>query len=167
MLSALRDKNTASMVEMARLRRQYSGRRGEKVDPAQLQLMLSMLDDEDMAEPDNDEPADDSIDSMIAQKDDGPKRKPRRKKPSKALEREPVFHQLGEDDRRCTQCNEVMPKIGEDVSELLGDRSAKPEDLAGAVWQGLVSADSVGAKKRRQCCRGGGVRPGQPAWERA
>jgi hypothetical protein len=47
------------------------------------------------------------------------------------------------------------------------DRSAKPEDLAGAVWQGLVSADSVGAKKRRQCCRGGGVRPGQPAWERA
>jgi hypothetical protein len=50
---------------------------------------------------------------------------------------------------------------------LLRDRSAKPEDLAGAVWQGLVSADSVGAKKRRQCCRGGGVRPGQPAWERA
>src|SRR2546422_5765256 len=58
MLSQMRHLNTELMLRVAQLQRERSGRRSEKIDPAQLSLMLQLCE-EAAADAVEDEPVDD------------------------------------------------------------------------------------------------------------
>jgi len=117
-LTRLSELNTDLELRLARLRKERSGRRGEKIDPAQLALMLELCSEEDEDEPEVDEFETDSngVGSNDVEK---VRRRPRRRRPPKELPRDVIRHDLDEVDRQCVSCGGVMAHIGDDVSEIL------------------------------------------------
>ena len=117
-LTRLSELNTDLELRLARLRKERSGRRGEKIDPAQLALMLELCSEEDEDEPEVDEFETDSngVGSNDVEK---VRRRPRRRRPPKELPRDVIRHDLDEADRQCVSCGGVMAHIGDDVSEIL------------------------------------------------
>lgn len=115
MLSELRSQNSELALRLAQLQRERSGRRGERIDPSQLALMLELLEDPDVGD---DEAIDDALE------DEGPaealpRGKPRRRRPSPELPRDVIHHELVAEERRCTTCGIQMRDIGDDVSEVV------------------------------------------------
>jgi transposase len=118
MLVQLRDQNTELMLRLAQLRRERSGRRSEKIDPAQLTLMLELCGEAAAAEPPEPEPEEPAAGETA---DEAPpvRRRPRRRRRAKELPRDVIRHELPEEARTCMGCGKTMPQIGEDVSEIL------------------------------------------------
>lgn len=117
MMSKLRAQNTDLMLRLAAMQRERNGRRSEKLDPAQLSLLLQQCQETVEVEPDEEETTSELPDGEVI--DETPKRKARRRRVSKDLPREIVQHELDPADRACPGCGEVMSRIGEDVSEIL------------------------------------------------
>src|SRR2546426_2120336 len=126
MLLQLEDRNIHLVLELALERRKRSGRRTEKIDPAQLLLMLEMMvtgavdESVDLAATTAEDQALDheraALDDLTASP---PHRRPVRRRPPRELPRDVIRHELAEDQRTCESCGTPMTKIGEDVSELL------------------------------------------------
>lgn len=126
MLLQLEHRNLHLVLELALERRKRSGRRTEKIDPAQLLLMLEVMvagvvdESVDLAAT---AAEDQALDHERAALDDlttsPTRRRPVRRRPPPELPREVILHELAEDDRTCASCGKPMTKIGEDVSELL------------------------------------------------
>jgi transposase len=126
MLEQLQDRNSRLLLELAQERRQRAGRRSEKLDPAQLLLMLEVMGADGVDETADlaataaaDEALDRERDELVAARDDAPRRQPVRRRPSRMLPRDVIQHELTEAERACGTCGAPMGKIGEDVSELL------------------------------------------------
>jgi transposase len=115
MLSQLHQQNTELMLKLTQLRRERSGRRSEKIDPAQLTLLLELCGEEPDDEQDGEEPLDEPIGDDTATV----RRRPRRRRPPKELPREVIRHELPTEERLCRTCGESMRHIGDDTSELL------------------------------------------------
>lgn len=126
MLEQLHEHNTDLLLQLAKLRRERIGKRSERIDPAQLSLMLQLAvsSDEEAAEDQAATEAEDreltadreAIEAGRPRPDRG---KARRRRPSRSLPREVIRHELAEEDRRCRTCGEVMGSIGTDVSEVV------------------------------------------------
>jgi transposase len=123
-LSQLQSKNTELVLELAKLRRERIGRQSEKLDPAQLTLLLQLCaeieggtgetDDEDAA----DEPEEAETDTAEESEPSTPRR-PRRRRPRKELPRVRIDHELPKEERMCDECRIEMTVIRTEVSELL------------------------------------------------
>src|SRR5258706_15518404 len=114
MLGQLRSANNELMLKLLALQRERSGRRTEKLDPAQLSLLLELCGEEleDEADEAENEPEDEGLDEAPL------RRKPRRRRPARELPRDVISHELPITERTCTGCGEEMRHIGDDVSEL-------------------------------------------------
>ncbi len=101
----------ALQARMEDLLRKLYGRKSEKLDPNQLDLLsqldLSALDLESTEEPELENPP------------AKPRRRPKRRRPSKELPRRRVEHPLPESERTCPYCQEPMPAIREEMHEQL------------------------------------------------
>lgn len=122
MLSQLQAKNSDLVWKLMRLERERSGGRSERMDPGQISLMLERLveemsEDADLAATRAEEKALEA--ERAALESPVTRRVPRRRRPSKQLPRRVIRHELGPEERRCPCCNEPMPEIGEDVSEMV------------------------------------------------
>jgi transposase len=113
MLARLSEHNTELALRLAQLRRERTGRRSEKIDPAQLALMLELCSEEDEEEPEASESEPEPEEGEQVH------RRPRRRRPPKELPRDVICHDLEEAERVCASCGEEMAHIGDDVSELL------------------------------------------------
>jgi transposase len=116
-LIRLAEHNHELMLKLAQLRRDQLGKRSEKIDSAQLAMMLELCSDEieeaeESTEPEPDLPA-------IEEKSQSPRKRPRRRRPPKDLPRDVIRHELDEQDRLCERCTDPMVPIGDDVSEIL------------------------------------------------
>jgi len=124
-LEQLQDTNTDLLLQLAKLRRERSGKRGEGIDPAQLSLMLQLSDssgEEEKADREATEQEDLTLSAeqeALAAAARSIPRKPRRRHPPRQLPREVIHHELSEEDRRCRTCGEVMSAMGTDVSEVV------------------------------------------------
>lgn len=119
MLHQLQEHNSDLLLRLAQLRRERSGRRSEKIDPAQLAMMLELCGEDDGTE---DEPSRDEGEAIDGADDGGtkpPGRRPRRRRPPKELPRDVICHELSSEERRCDTCGKEMPQIGNDVSEVI------------------------------------------------
>jgi transposase len=119
MLAHLQEHNCELALRLEQFRRERSGRRGEKIDPAQLTMMLALCaeggeEDDVDSEPDEDE----AIDG-VEEEDSPRRRRPRRRRPPKKLPRDVIRHELSVQERTCSTCGKEMPHIGDDVSEIL------------------------------------------------
>jgi len=123
MLSKLRSINTELLLKVAALQREHSGRRSEKLDPAQLSLLLELCKDAIEAVPTPDEPEEpvpsESFEGTVIDEAPPERQKRRRKRVSRTLPRDVVQHELKPEERACTGCGEPMAHIGDDVSEIL------------------------------------------------
>lgn len=149
LLASMRDKNTALTMEVARLLRQRTGRTSEKVDAAQLSLLLGMLQ----------KPADAAAtDQPTAATLPRPKTKPakkghgRRPLPSH-LERQEIAHEVPAAERPCPICGAERVCIGHEKSEVLEFVPATfkvevhvREKLACKVCEGAVATASAADK---------------------
>ncbi len=107
-------------------RRKRAGIRSEKVDPAQLLLMLAKMP-ENNVDPENDLDDTETDDAQLTEEiaaaeaalPSPPTRRPRRQRLPETLPREIVTHTLPEQDLPCGTCGVPMKAIGEDVSEIL------------------------------------------------
>jgi transposase len=125
-LEQLQEHNTDLLLQLAKLRRERSGKKGERIDPAQLSLMLQLSDSlgqEETADRRATEQEDLALtaerEALEAATPPLERGKPRRRRPSRKLPREVIRHELDEADRRCRSCGEVMGAIGTDVSEIV------------------------------------------------
>lgn len=119
MLQQARHQNTELMLKVALLQRERSGRRSEKIDPAQLSLLLQQCEDA-VAESPEDEPVeDDPQDGEVIDESERVRRRPRRRRPAKELPREVIHHELPAEERKCGGCGAEMQYIGDDTSEIL------------------------------------------------
>lgn len=126
LLERLQSNNTELVLELAKLRRERSGKQSERIDPGQLSLMLQLASVSDREETE-DRAATEAEDGLLSREREAsvtegsePERgRARRRRPSRALPREVIRHELPEEDRRCTGCGEVMGSIGDDVSEIV------------------------------------------------
>lgn len=122
MMWQLHEQRVELTLRIAQLRREHAGRRTEKIDPAQLSLMLERLgkdeEDDDIAGTERD---DELLEADLGGLDDGARvrRRPHRRKRPKELPRDIIRHELGSEERRCPGCGEEMASIGEDVSEIM------------------------------------------------
>ena len=96
LLSKARHKNNELELKLQQLMRERTGRRTEKVSEDQLALALALAND-----------------------DERPKRKAKRKKLSEELPREVHEHRVADADRCCPDCGKPMASIGFDTSEML------------------------------------------------
>lgn len=126
MLEQLQDRNTRLTLELAKERRDRAGRRSEKIDPAQLLLMLELMvsDAVDLgvdlaATAAADEALDRERDAIAAATPSPTRRRPVRRRPPRELPRDVIRHELPESERLCATCGVPKGKIGEEVSELL------------------------------------------------
>lgn len=117
-LSQLHTKNTELALELAKLRRDQVGRKSEKLDSAQLSMLLHLCDEEededDLEEEMEEEPGETDTAETTA-----PVRRARRRRPRKELRRERIEHDLSEEQKRCSHCDEPMSPIGSETSEVL------------------------------------------------
>ena len=126
MLGQLEAHNRELLLRLELLRKEQSGRRSERMDPAQLSLMLELLgpspeeEEKDRAETASDDEALTSERKALEAEESEPARGvARRRRPSRALPRKVILHQLSEEERRCDGCGKTMVAIGADVSELV------------------------------------------------
>lgn len=122
MLLQVCERNSELTLRLEQMRRERSGRRSEKVDPAQLALMLELVGDADeQAEQEELEADLDALEGGDEEIPPGlpPKGRARRKSPPKHLPRDVFKHDLPQEEQQCEICGEPMECIGEDVSELL------------------------------------------------
>jgi transposase len=119
-LAELLTQNSELALRLAKLQREHSGRRSEKIDPQQLAMMLDLAE---AAGPDFNETAEDDkwLEKELAEAElpPAPRLRPRRHRPSKQLPRDVIVHDLDAADRQCGSCGEEMTRIGEDVSEVV------------------------------------------------
>lgn len=118
MLSQMRHLNTELLLRVAQLQRQHSGRRSEKIDPAQLSLMLQLCD-EAPEESVDEELDDDPQDGEVIDESETVRHRPRRRRRTKELPRDVIHHELPAEERQCGSCGEPMQHIGDDTSEIL------------------------------------------------
>ena len=105
-----RRREESLQAKVDELARKLFGRKSEKLDPNQLALIdLAVFGIEPSPEP---EPEVEAPPSK-------PRRRPKRKRPSKDLPRRRVEHPLPEAERMCPCCDEVMPPIREETHEQL------------------------------------------------
>jgi len=114
------------VLQLAKFRREQSGRRSERIDPAQLSLLLELAGPAETNEKSDRTAAEEEDAALTAERDALEAHTPlaergqaRRRRPSPALPREVRRHELSEKERLCGGCGEVMPAIGEDVSEVV------------------------------------------------
>jgi len=126
MLLQLEHRNIHLVLELALERRQRAGRKTEKIDPAQLLLMLELMVTQAVDESTDlaattaeDEVLDQEQVELEAATASPTRRRPVRRRLPRTLPRDVIHHELSEDERGCATCGEPMTKIGEDVSELL------------------------------------------------
>lgn len=126
MLLQVCERNNELTLRLEQLRRERSGKRSEKIDPAQLALMLELVGDaEELEKLEEQEEDDEGLDAPDAPESGGdrqerrPRRRARRKRPPEHLPRDVIRHELPEEEQQCETCDEPMGCIGEDVSELL------------------------------------------------
>jgi transposase len=100
-------------ARLEELLRKLYGRKSEKLDPNQLDL-LDQLD----LEPLGIEPANDP-EPEVEETPAEPRRRPKRRRPSKELPRRRVEYQLPEAERQCPCCQEPMAAIREEIHEQL------------------------------------------------
>ena len=118
MLSQMRHLHTRLLLQVTQLQRERSGRRSEKIDPAQLSLLLQLCE-EAAADPEEDPVSDDPEDGEVIDESETVRRRPRRRRPAPELPREVIHHELPAEARRCNGCGEEMQHIGDDTSEIL------------------------------------------------
>ncbi len=118
MVAQLRDQNNELMLRLLALQRERSGRRSERLDPAQLSLMLELLGEEPDPEADEEAPAE-APEGEVIDETPAVRRKPRRRRPAKDLPRDVIRHELPAEERTCTGCGQEMRHIGDDTSEIL------------------------------------------------
>lgn len=115
----MRHLNTELMLKVALLQREHSGRRSEKIDPAQLSLMLQLCEDA-VADSLEDEPVDDDPqDGEVIDESEKVRCRPRRRRRAKELPRDVIHHELPAEERKCSGCGAEMQHIGDDTSEVL------------------------------------------------
>ena len=126
MLLELQHHNIHLVLELAKERRQRAGRQTERIDPAQLLLMLDLMvasaadESADLAATTaEDATLDRERDELQAASPAPIRRRPVRRRPPRELPRDVIRHELPESERTCGACGMPMPAIGEDVSELL------------------------------------------------
>jgi transposase len=119
MLSQMRHLNTELMLRVAQLQRERSGRRSEKIDPAQLSLMLQLCEEAPEEELDEELVDDDPQDGEVIDESETVRRRPRRRRRTKDLPRDVIHHELPAEERQCGSCGEPMQHIGDDTSEIL------------------------------------------------
>lgn len=124
MLSRFQALNTELTLRLMRLERERAGRQGEGIDPAQLSLMLETLGDaageaSDRAATAAEDVALDAEQAALGEPE-AERRVPRRRRPSEALPRRVIRHELPPEKRCCATCGQAMGAIGEDVSEIIG-----------------------------------------------
>jgi len=123
MLMQLQAQNTELALRLMRLEREHAGRRGERIDPGQLSLMLELLGEagseaDDLAATQAEDARLDAERAALGELS-SERAVPRRRRPSKALPRRVIRHELPPEERACPGCGQTMPEIGEDVSELV------------------------------------------------
>ena len=123
MLLEFQKSNTELVLKILRLERERAGHRSERMDPTQIALMLELAhatgsQAEDRAAT---EAEDQALEQERAELGEAAARRgvPRRRRPSRELERRVVMHRLEPEERLCPCCGEPMGEIGEDVSELV------------------------------------------------
>jgi transposase len=126
MLGQLQAHNTDLVLQLAKFRREQSGRRSERIDPAQLSLLLELAGPSETSEESDRTATEEEDAALTAERDTLEAEAPlaergqaRRRRPSPALPREVTRHELSEKERLCADCGEVMPAIGVDVSEVV------------------------------------------------
>lgn len=119
MLSQMRRLNTELVLRVAQMQRERSGRRSEKIDPAQLSLMLQLCEEVPEESLDEEPVDDDPQDGEVIDESEKVRRRPRRRRPAKELPREVIHHELAPEERRCCSCGDEMQHIGDDTSEIL------------------------------------------------
>lgn len=115
LLASMRDKNTELAMEVARLLRQRTGRTSEKVDPAQLSLLLGML--ASPAEPDAAAPP--PTGTLPRPKTQPAKEGHGRRPLPPHLPRVEVLHEVPATERDCPICGTERACIGHERSEVL------------------------------------------------
>jgi transposase len=119
-LVQMRHMHTELLLRVAQMQRERSGRRSERIDPAQLSLMLQMCATPESEEALDEEPVDDDPqDGEVIAESERVRARPRRRRPAKDLPRDVIRHELPAAERRCTGCGEEMQHIGDDTSEIL------------------------------------------------
>jgi transposase len=126
MLGQLQAHNADLAWQVLKLRREQYGRRSERVDPAQLSLLLEVAGPAAVDEESDraDTAAEDAAltaerETLDAGEPAADRGRPRRRRPPRALPREVIRHELPEAERLCGGCGAAMPEIGVDVSELV------------------------------------------------
>jgi transposase len=118
---------------VAKLRREQVGKRSERIDPAQLQLLFEMLcsqssetqaDPAPAIDPEAEVREDAELDREIkeaeqAQEQDKGQRKRRRRVRTAAVERQVHQLEVAESERTCKQCGVAKDRIGEDITHRL------------------------------------------------
>ncbi len=119
-LVQMRHMHTELLLQVAQMQRERSGRRSERIDPAQLSLMLLMCATTESAEALAEEPLDDDPqDGEVIAESERVRRQPRRRRPTRDLPRDVIRHELPAAERQCAGCGEEMQHIGDDTSEIL------------------------------------------------
>lgn len=123
MLRQLHENNTTMALKIMRMEQERAGRRSERMDPAQMALLLELAQAagselEDLAAT---EAEDQTLARERTELGEAAVRRgvPRRRRPGRGLERRVITHSLEPEERLCPCCGEPMGAMGEDVSELV------------------------------------------------
>jgi len=116
---------------VAKLRREQVGKRSERIDPGQLQLLFEVLcsqtnesDPTPAIDPEAEAREDAELDREITEaeqarrQEKGPRKRHRRVRTG-TVERQVHHHEVPESERMCTQCGVAKERIGEDVARTL------------------------------------------------
>jgi transposase len=128
-LEAVLVKNRELELLVAKLRRERRGTRSERLDPAQLSLLLEALLDQEGPEaaidPEAEARADAALDDEIERAEQAQPATPRKKRKAgpgwqtREVPRQVHHIEVPEAKRTCADCGRAMPRIGEDVSRRL------------------------------------------------
>jgi len=121
MLAQLEHRNIELLLKLAAERRERSGRRSERIDPAQLSLLLELCEEDGAEDAAATEAEDTSLTEEFGDLPSLPRerRRPRRRRPPKELPRVVHRYELSVEERLCARCDDEMSPIGEDVSVTL------------------------------------------------
>lgn len=112
--SKLRQRNTELELKVSQLLRRHVGRSSEKVNPEQLKLFLSKLQDE-MQEKD----AQIVVERKPVESKNKNKKHPRRKPLPEDLPRKTIEHDITEEQKQCSICGNEKTFIGTETSKEL------------------------------------------------
>jgi transposase len=126
-LEAVLVKNREQELLIAKLRREHRSSRSERIDPAQLSLLLEALLEQEApaSDPAAEAAADAALAAEIQRAEQGqpaPRRKPRKAGPgwqTRGAERQEHHREVPEAERRCAGCGRPKAKIGEDLTRVL------------------------------------------------